>query len=244
MDKTHIGQVTSSELISKGIILLKIKLMEPDRVDFKAGQYLAVLIPGTEKASYYSIASSPNKNNEVELIIKEDKKGVGSSYLFSLKEGGSIQLSMPMGQAFLREDSERNIIFVAGASGASFIRSMIHYLDEEGQLEHRQIHYFLGTREEDELMEPDYMHQLAAKYKGFHFIPALSHQEDWEGHTGLVTEVMERLMPSDMSKWDAYSAGSPAMVQAVADSLIANNQLPADRFFSDLYTPKEVRIAK
>lgn len=237
MEVTHSGLVVYSGPVSKGVILLRIRLTNPEFVDFKAGQYLAVLLPNSDKASYYSIASSPNKKKEVELIIKEDKAGAGSSYLFSLKAGDTISLSMPMGEAFLREDSGRNIIFVAGASGASFIRSMIHYLDEGGQLAHRQIHYFLGTREEDELMEPDYMHQLAAKYEGFHFIPALSEQEDWEGQTGLITEVMDRLMPKDMSEWDAYSAGSPAMVKAVADSLIANNKLPADRFFSDLYTP-------
>jgi len=144
-------------------------------------------------------------------------------------------LQMPMGVAFLREDSERNIIFVAGASGASYIRSMIHYLDESNLMLNRQIYYFLGTREEDELMEPEYMHQLAEKYNDFHFIPALSHQQDWEGHTGLITEVIQRVMPPDLSDWEAYSAGSPAMVEAVAKILINDKRLRSDSFYFDLY---------
>ncbi|HIF17884.1 MAG TPA: NADH:ubiquinone oxidoreductase, na translocating, f subunit [Cycloclasticus sp.] len=238
MNVTHTGQVTYSAPVSKGIILLRIKLTEPDSVDFKAGQYLAVLLPDSDKAAYYSIASSPSKAGEVELLVKEDEFGAGALYLYSLKEGDSLQLHMPMGSAFLREDSDRNVVFVAGASGASYIRSMIHYLDESNHLAHREIHYFLGCREEDELLESDYMHALADKYQGFHYHPALSDQEDWDGHTGLITDVVERLMPNDMSEWEAYSAGSPAMVKAVADLLIANKSLMPASFFSDMYTPE------
>ncbi|HIG79588.1 MAG TPA: NADH:ubiquinone oxidoreductase, na translocating, f subunit [Cycloclasticus sp.] len=238
MNVTHTGQVTYSAPVSKGIILLRIKLTEPSSVDFKAGQYLAVLLPDLDKVAYYSIASSPNKVGEVELLVKEDKFGAGAIYLYSLKEGDSLQLHMPMGSAFLREDSDCNVVFVAGASGASYIRSMIHYLDESNHLAHREIHYFLGCREQDELLESDYMHALADKYQGFHYHPALSDQEDWDGHTGLITDVVDRLMPNDMSKWEAYSAGSPAMVKAVADLLIANKSLMPASFFSDMYTPE------
>ncbi|MFT6625703.1 MAG: NAD(P)H-flavin reductase [Cycloclasticus sp.] len=235
METTHTGHITYTAPVSKGIILIKVKLTEPDTVDFRAGQYLAVLLPDAEKVAYYSIASSPNKKGTVELLVKEDKLGAGASYLFSLKAGDLINLRMPMGDAFLREDSERNIIFVAGASGASYIRSMIHYLDESNLLQNRQVYYFLGTREEDELMESEYMHQLAEKYNDFHFIPALSHQQDWEGHTGLITEVIQRVMPPNLSDWEAYSAGSPAMVEAVAKTLINDKRLRSDSFYSDLY---------
>lgn len=235
METTHTGHITYTAPVSKGIILIKVELIEPDTVDFRAGQYLAVLLPGAEKVAYYSIASSPNKKGMVELLVKEDKLGAGASYLFSLKAGDLINLRMPMGDAFLREDSERNIIFVAGASGASYIRSMIHYLDESNLLQNRQVYYFLGTREEDELMESEYMHQLAEKYNDFHFIPALSHQQDWEGHTGLITEVIHRVMPPNLSAWEAYSAGSPAMVEAVAKTLINDKRLRSDSFYSDLY---------
>ncbi|PCH85326.1 MAG: NADH:ubiquinone oxidoreductase, na translocating, f subunit [Piscirickettsiaceae bacterium] len=238
MNVTHTGQVTYSEPVSKGIILLKIKLTKPRLVDFKAGQYLAVLLPNSDKVAYYSIASSPKKPGEVELLVKEDKFGAGAVYLYSLKDGDEIQLHMPMGSAFLREDSDCNLVFVAGASGASYIRSMIHYLDEINHLARREVHYFLGCREESELLESDFMHKLAEKYSGFHYHPAVSHQEDWDGHTGLITEVVDRIMPADMAEWQAYSAGSPAMVKAVADELIANKNLMPSKFFSDLYTPE------
>ena len=238
MQATHLGQVVHTAEVSKGIILLNIKLDEPSSVDFKAGQYVAVLLPNSDKASYYSIASSPNKKGVIELIVKEDKLGAGAVYLFSLKEGDKITLNMPLGDAFLRDDSDKNIVFVAGASGASYIRSMIHFLDESKHLASREIHYFLGCREEDELMEPSYMDALAEKYEGFHFHPALSHQEDWDGHTGLITDVVEKVLSSDLSDWEAYSAGSPAMVKAVADLLISTKNLKPTQFFSDLYTPE------
>ena len=238
MQVTHSANVVSSRLVSKGIILIEFQLLEPAQVDFKAGQYLAVFLPASDKQSYYSIASSPNKKNNLELLVKEDKLGAGASYLFSLKEGDDVQFSMPMGEAFLREGSSSNIVFVAGASGASYIRSMIHYLDEVDQLKNREVYYFLGAREEDELLEVAYMQKLAEKHKGFHFIPALSGQDDWDGHSGLITDVVERLMPDDLSSWEAYSAGSPGMVEAVAKTLIDGKCLRAKNFYSDFYNPK------
>ena len=238
MQATHSARVVSSHLVSKGILLIDFQLIEPAQVNFKAGQYLAVFLPNSDKQSYYSIASSPNKKNSLELLVKEDKLGEGASYLFALEEGDEVQFEMPMGEAFLRDEHSSNIVFVAGASGASYIRSMIHYLDEVDQLKGREIHYFLGAREEDELLEVSYMHKLAAKYKGFHFIPALSDQDNWDGQSGLITEVVERLMPDDLSGWDAYSAGSPGMVEAVAKTLINNKCLQPKNFYSDFYNPK------
>jgi len=237
MQVTHTAQVVSSHFVSKGILLIKFKLLKPQSVDFKAGQYLAVFLPDEDKQSYYSIASSPNESGYIELLVKEDKLGAGAQYLFSLKQGDEARFSMPMGEAFLR-DGMSNLVFVAGASGASYIRSMIRYLDETDQLSNREVQYFLGAQEEDELLEVEYMNQLANKYANFHFTPGLSGQVGWDGETGLITEVVKRLMPADLSDWDAYSAGPPAMVEAVAGVLINEKKLTAPRFFSDFYSPE------
>ncbi|ORU93456.1 MAG: NADH:ubiquinone oxidoreductase, na translocating, f subunit [Cycloclasticus sp. symbiont of Poecilosclerida sp. N] len=239
MKGTYLGQVRYSAPISEGIILLKISLLEPKVVDFKAGQYLAVLLPESGKQAYYSIASSPNKKNEVELLVKEDKLGAGSSYLFSLSVGDSIELMMPMGEAFIRDKSQRDAVFVGGASGASYARSMIHYLDESGQLEHRRVHYFLGVREAAELMELEYMYQLTEKHATFHFYPVVSDPKCWNGYTGPITGVVDTVLPNDLSEWEAYAAGSPEMVKALATLLISKKGLTAERFFSDLYTPED-----
>lgn len=239
MAVTHTARVVSSRFVSKGILLIKFQLVAPAVVDFKAGQYLAVLLPNTDKESYYSIASSPNTRDSIELLVKEDVLGDGAIYLFSLKEGDSVEVRMPMGDAFLREPSTNHLVFVAGASGASYIRSMIHFLSESNLLEGRDVHYFLGCREEDELLESGYMHALAEQYSGFHYYPALSHQGDWDGHTGLITEVVGKMLPNNLSGWEAYSAGSPAMVEAVAKTLIETKGLKPQRFFSDFYNPSD-----
>lgn len=238
MDATHTGYITCSAPVSKNVILIKIKLLEPQTIDFKAGQYLAVFLPGTDKVAYYSIASSPGNKHELELLVKEDKLGAGSTYLFSLKPGACLKLRGPLGNAYLRAESSRDLLFVAGASGASFVRSMLKYLDESKQISQRQIYYFLGSQDEHELIESDHMHRLAAKHPNFHFIPAMSNQDDWPGHRGLITDVVAQVMPADLSAWEAYSAGSPAMVRALADVLLVTKQLPPDRFFSDSYTPQ------
>ena len=85
------------------------------------------------------------------------------------------------------------------------------------------------------------MHALAEQYGGFQYYPALSHQGDWDGHTGLITEVVGKLLPNNLSGCEAYSAGSPAMVEAVAKTLIATKGLKTQRFFSDFSSPSAGR---
>ena len=234
----HTGVIESIDSIGSGLIKIAIGLKNDQTLEFKAGQYLAIPIPGMDKTSYYSIASPPTLKNKIELIVKEDKQGIGAGYLFSLSPGDSIAFNAPYGKAYLREDSQHNIVFVAGSSGASYVRSMLHYLHDRNSLHHRTIHYFFGVQTEAELCELDYWHDLAEQYTGFHFVPVLSSPDNansWLGESGLVTNAVDRILHEPLEGWDAYTAGSPAMVRVLADLLISKKGLPADRFFSDMH---------
>jgi NAD(P)H-flavin reductase len=235
LELTYTGEVTSSEFISKSVLLIKIKLITPATVVFKAGQYLAVRVPDSDKVSYYSIASSPAFENTVELLVKEDTLGEGARYLFSLKVGSKLSFDAPMGNAYFREDSKRDLIFAVGASGASYARSMLHYLEKNGCLDRQHVYYFMGAHREDELMEADYFHQLAQSIEKFHFIPAISEQQDCSGEQGLITDVMARVLPQGLNHFDAYCAGPKPMVDAVAALLINEKGLDKGHFYSDLY---------
>lgn len=69
------------------------------------------------------IATPPFEGGKVSRTIPW---GFGSSYLFSLKAGDSVQLLGPYGESFMRHD-KRDLYFLIGGAGSSFGRS--HILD-------------------------------------------------------------------------------------------------------------------
>lgn len=233
--QTYLGQVESTAMISQGIRCLSIRLQEPAHLHFRPGQYLAMHLGGAEDLAYYSIATSPSVKDRVELLVKEDPLAHGASYIYGLNVGDSVAFDAPMGDAYFRDEGQRNLIFVAGSSGASYVRCMLQYLREQGEFKRRTIHYFYGVRNEDELIEVDELHSLSETHDNFHFIPALSGLTRWSGATGLITDVIDACLPNGLSNSDAYVAGSHAMVNATAKCLIEQKGLRSDRFFSDMY---------
>jgi len=233
--KFYQGTVECSDKISEGMRCVRIQLPAGETLSFLPGQYVGVHLPERDEVAYYSIATSPSSPSAFELIVKEDPLAQGASYMYGLQPGDPINFDAPMGEAYFRADARRPLIFVAGASGASYVRSMLQYLQEQGQLGVLPIHYFYGVRTEDELIEIDWLHGLSEAHEDFHFIPALSGLSRWSGATGLITDVMDACLINEISGFDAYVAGSHAMVNAAAGCLIRNKGLPEDHFFSDMY---------
>ena len=77
---------------------------------------------------------------------------------------------------------------------------------------------------------------LEAELPAFRFVPALSEGE-WEGETGLITDVVERL-EEDFADVDAYVCGPPPMVEAAQGLLMAKG-VPESRIYFDKFTTTE-----
>ena len=68
-------------------------------------------------------------------------------------------------------------------------------------------------------------------------MPALSEPEDddeWEGETGLITDVLERL-EGDLSETEAYLAGPPPMIDA-AIPVIETKGVARESIYFDKFT--------
>ncbi len=75
-----------------------------------------------------------------------------------------------------------------------------------------------------------------AQLPAFRFVPALSEGE-WDGETGLITDVVERL-EADFDDVDAYVCGPPPMVEAAQGLLMAKG-VPESRIYFDKFTTTE-----
>ena len=123
------SKLSKKTQLTEDVFLLKFDLVEPQEINFLAGQYLIILIPQTNQSDQfvkrlYSISSSPDIKNSFELLIKFLPGGVGSTYLTSLNEGSEMFFDGPAGVFTLKENNN-NKIFLATGTGIAPIRSML-----------------------------------------------------------------------------------------------------------------------
>lgn len=220
----------------KGITL---QLPQGEELDFKAGQFVQFFIPPyelTDKTIFrtYSIASPPSQKNRIELIVRYVPHGIGTTYIFNhLKIGDTIRIKGAFGRFFLR-DCESDIIFIAGGSGMSAIKSIILDMLEKGCTRKAECYFGAIARRDLYLLEE--MKEIGEKMPSFRFIPALSNpdpNDNWDGETGLITEVVDRHLNSGETT-DAYLCGSPGMIDACV-KVLNEKGIPNSRIFFDKF---------
>ncbi|MCM8797934.1 MAG: FAD-binding oxidoreductase, partial [Candidatus Omnitrophica bacterium] len=124
--KEYMGRVIEKKDLTYDIKFLRIKLLNQERINFKAGQYIQLKIPGTEEFRAYSIASPPYIDDYLELIVRLIPGGLCSTYVhMALEIGDIVNFAGPFGEFFLHEESEKEIICVGGGSGMAPLRSII-----------------------------------------------------------------------------------------------------------------------
>jgi len=227
------ARIAKMEQLAHDIMRLYLTIPSGLRFQFLAGQYIQVIMRDGKKRSF-SIASSPDNDEFIELHIRNIEGGVFSDMVFShLKEKSLLRLEGPYGQYALCENSQRPLLFVAGGTGFAPIKSIIeHALAETAQ---RSIRLFWGARAQRDL----YLDELPrgwGQQSEFIYTPVLSEpmpEDNWQGETGYVHEVVLR-EAGDLSVYDIYASGPPAMVHAAHDAFTARGMAPK-HFYSDAF---------
>jgi len=227
-------RVMEIEKLNHDVIRLFLKLPSSERLQFLAGQYIDLLLSAGKKRSF-SLANAPHNDDTLELHIRHYDGGLFSEYAFhELKESTLLRFEGPLGTFFLREDSERPIIMVAGGTGFAPIKGIIEHALHLG--DQRPIHFYWGARQQEDL----YLHQLAQSWANefdhIEYTPVLSETDDsndWQGRTGFVhNTILEDI--EDLTKYEVYTCGPPPMVHAVLDSFVERG-LSAEFIYSDSF---------
>lgn len=201
-----------------------------DAMEFQAGQYINLHIPGVEGTRAFSIANKPSDSRTLELHVRLVPGGAGTTYLHEqLQVGDTLDVSGPYGQFFTRKSDDQDAIFIAGGSGLSSPQSMILDLLEEGDT--RKLYLFQGARNVAELYNRELFEQLAAEHDNFFYIPALNAPEagdNWEGFTGFVHEAAMDYFDNRFSGHKAYLCGPPMMIDAAITALMQGRLFERD----------------
>lgn len=201
-----------------------------DEMEFQAGQYVNLRIPGVEGTRAFSIANKSSDSRQLELHVRLVPGGAGTTWLHeTLQVGDTLDVSGPYGQFFVRKSDEQDAIFIAGGSGLSSPQSMILDMLEEG--DSRQIYLFQGARNVSELYNHELFEALDREHDNFHYIPALNEpqaDDDWSGFTGFVHEAAAQYFDNRFSEHKAYLCGPPPMIDAAITTLMQGRLFERD----------------
>jgi propane monooxygenase reductase subunit len=204
-------------------------------MQFKPGQYVDITIPGSTDVRSFSMANLPG-TGELEFMIKLYPEGRFSSLLADggISEGDELEVTGPYGVFTLRQKSERPIVFIGGGAGMAPILSLVRHMADRGI--NRPAVYYYGARGTKDLFHLEELRELEEKVPGFRFIAALSDgaDDEWEGETGLITDVVTRIH-EELGEVDAYLCGPPPMVDAAIAMLDASG-VPEGRVYYDKFT--------
>ena len=232
--KTMNVRVQKMERAAPDVMLLELSPEGDEHMNFIAGQYIAVLLDDGTKRSY-SFANAPHEPDRLQLHIRLVEGGKFTGYVFNeMKVGDVLRIEGPLGSFFLREDSDKPIIFMSGGCGFGSIKSMVEHAFNIGL--NRPMVLYWGARTPANLYS-DLPEKWQREHDNFKFIPVLSEPEPehhWQGRTGLVHEAILQ----DYQKLDGYqvyACGSPEMVSAGRAPFMARG-LPEDQYFSDAFS--------
>ncbi len=180
----------------------------------------------------YSLANPPQKDDELELLVRiapppatappGTPPGLASSYLFSLRPGDTLAVSGPFGD-FRAQDSDNEMLLIAGGVGISPIRSII--LDQLSLGTRRKMSLWYGARDRHDLCYLAEFEDLAKRHDNFELHVALSaprDDDDWKGHKGFVhVTVHEHYLSTHEAPADVeyYLCGPPLMSASVIEML-------------------------
>ncbi len=230
------GVVRGCRALTHDVMAFELDLDRP--LDFAAGQFVIVAVPGIPGARAYSMVNFDRPAERLSFVVKKKPGGVVSEWLFgSPVEGTRLGVFGPLGHATFEPGLPKHVLCVAGGSG---IAGMMSILALACQVEHFAAwdgHVFFGVRTArdgfflDELetfrargrgrlavtvalSDEDVPDSLAAAYPGFAFARGFVHAVAGERMNGRFAGIR------------AYVAGPPPMVDASLRLLLREARLP------------------
>src|SRR5262245_1058826 len=199
-----------------------LRLPSDQQLTWKAGQFLSLLLPiaGETLIRPYSIASSAEEGNLLEICLNLVPDGPGSHYLFARTVGETLRFTGPWGTFVFDQPPSVECVFIADGTGIAPIRPMIRRAVVSEQQPPLRLLY--GAPQESDLLYRREWEAYVQACPWFLFTPLLSDPpSDWSGLRGSLVEYVERRYVSEDSDRSRhfYICGVGAQVTQLRDLL-------------------------
>jgi CDP-4-dehydro-6-deoxyglucose reductase len=230
------ARISSLVRASPDVIQLQLQLPASESFQYRAGQYLDVLLRDGARRSY-SMANAPHTGPALELHIRHMPGGRFTDLVFgSMKERDIVRIEGPMGSFFLREDSDKPVVLLASGTGFAPIKALIEHMQER-QIT-RPATLFWGGRRPHDLYMDDWVRAQCAVMPHLSYVPVVSDalpEDNWQGRTGFVHQAVLEDIP-DLSGFQVYACGAPVVVESAQRDFSDLAGLDEAEFFADSFT--------
>jgi Na+-transporting NADH:ubiquinone oxidoreductase subunit F len=165
--------------------------------------------------------------------------GIASSYIFNLKPGDKVTISGPYGEFFIKEKSEREMVYIGGGAGMAPMRSHLFHLFHTEKT-NRKVSFWYGARSKREMFYDDEFINIKSKFDNFKYTVAMSDpqpEDDWNGAIGFIHSVLlEEYLKNhdDPTEIEYYMCGPPPMIDAAENMLyslgVESEMISFDKF--------------
>ena len=214
--KNNIVSVLNTRYLTNSTYVLR---LERGDLEFEAGQYVSLGLPGNAEKREYSIYSGVN-DDYLEVLVKEIDEGLVSKQLKQLQTGAHAEMDGPFGFFTLRRENLRGHgpVFIASGTGIAPFHSIIRTYPD---LRYTLIH---GVRNGEEAYD-------RTAYDRERYVLCTS-REDSGNFDGRVTDYM-KMNPREKN-CDYYLCGNSNMIHEMYD-ILREQGVETDRIHAEVY---------
>jgi toluene monooxygenase electron transfer component len=239
------GRLREPRRLTHDVLAFEVELDRP--LDFAAGQFALLTLPGIAGARAYSMVNFEPAARRLSFVVKKKPGGAVSEWLFGPEvEGTPVDLFAPLGHATFQPGLARHLLCIAGGSGIAGMMSILERAGRAGHFEARDGHVFFGVRTGRDTFFLDDLRALRARHAPRLTVTvALSDEEvpaalpgaypELAFAPGLVHAVAGARMAGRYAETRAYVAGPPPMVDAslrllLREARLAPGEIRYDKF--------------
>jgi ferredoxin-NADP reductase len=237
-------ELSARAVIAHGIAELTFAMRSPERLVFRAGQFVSIAVPSsaptTEVAGglprrSYSIASQSSAGDVLRFIIRVIPEGKASDYLMEMPLGTTVNMTGPHGFFVLDAVHAGDVVFAATGTGIAAVMPMLGELARRPAVERPRVLIFWGLREQSDIFALEEIQRLAAAVDAELAIHLTAPGADWAGRRGRITPALLDRLPR-LQAPTFYLVGNGAMITELKRELMSRGvnrktQIRTEAFF-------------
>lgn len=183
---------------------------------FIPGQVIVLSLPGM-KPAYFAIASAPEEQEYLDVLIKNGKGTSGAIY--DLNVGAEIDVSNPTGKGFpLDNHKGKHLLLISVGTAIAPMRSVLRSLLRR-RGEFGEVTLFQGVLTPNHFPYEDEMEDWGRQGIQVYRTVTFPENTGWTGYSGFVQGVLEEVRPNPHNTI-VYLAGMKEMIEQTTELLI------------------------